>query len=232
MSLPIKFYTVIVRESVITAKVDGGPPRLREQMKGIAEAGLIRWVCMSPGDVDLIVNRLEHHGLTLPATGPDADIAVLDMMRGLLSPCTWLEVLGADLEPKRVRLALQLDLYAEPSGGAAQSGSGLAALLEYVRKDARICPMPIPWNNFWQRLEAAAGSPAPRPLILSGWVWTSDLRKKERLQEQIEWADRLGLVWVADQILRGLKADEWHAPDMPTLADPEPWEWEPEEDEE
>ena len=84
MSVPIRFYTVVVSEAVADAKVDGGSVRLREQVGGVAGSGLIRWVRMALCDADLFVKVLEEHGLTPPHSGPDADIAVLDMIRGCL----------------------------------------------------------------------------------------------------------------------------------------------------
>jgi tellurite resistance-related uncharacterized protein len=47
---------------------------------------------MSAGDVALIVGQLKRAGLAVASQTLDGDVAVVDMQRGLLTPCAWLEV--------------------------------------------------------------------------------------------------------------------------------------------
>lgn len=222
MSVPIKFFTVMVREAVADEKLRGGAPMLVAQLKGVIEEGLIRWVFMSPGDVSDHMKRLQKRGLTPPQSGPHADIALLDMRGGLMAPCAWLEVTGGFGESKRAQLIAN---HAEPPGKCCDEPEILNAasrarrapppaldeLLEYVRQDNRVCPMPRPWHDFWKLISASAneGDGPPLPLVLSVWYLASDARKRECLREQIHWANRNGFLEVADAYLRGLSADQW-----------------------
>src|ERR1700691_4425858 len=58
------------------------------------------------------------------------------------------------------------------------------------------CPKPNPWSDPYLRLrfawEAAGrrGEPPPGPIILSGWVFSSDLDKQDRWGATFEWAER------------------------------------------
>ena len=56
-----------------------------------------------------------------------------------------------------------------------------------------ICPEPIIWNYLYKKLKAFQKrhnlDPPPIPLILNGWVFTSDLEKKIRWEETVRWAD-------------------------------------------
>jgi hypothetical protein len=62
-----------------------------------------------------------------------------------------------------------------------------------------VCPLPIPWNETYQRLlkaweaEGKKGRPPPVPLILNGWVYSNDVEKAERWQATIKWAEARGL---------------------------------------
>ena len=61
-----------------------------------------------------------------------------------------------------------------------------------------VCPLPIPWHETYQRLEAAweergrRGSPPPVPLILSGWVYSNDVAKACRWSDTLSWAESHG----------------------------------------
>ena len=58
-----------------------------------------------------------------------------------------------------------------------------------------ICPNPQIWNEiytslteFYQKNKNKIGTRPPVPLILNGWVFSSDLDKKIRWEETIKWA--------------------------------------------
>lgn len=59
-----------------------------------------------------------------------------------------------------------------------------------------VCPQPQKWNEIHQSLKTAweqAGSQSdvpPIPLILNGWVFSSDFEKKQRWQNTIAWAQQ------------------------------------------
>src|SRR5438094_3576864 len=63
-----------------------------------------------------------------------------------------------------------------------------------------ICPMPDRWVTVHRRLVKAwkaARNPAipepPRPLILNGWAFSSDIEKEERWTATLSWATQHGL---------------------------------------
>lgn len=78
-----------------------------------------------------------------------------------------------------------------------------------------ICPMPMDWNNICERLELEFRKTheipnleglnlwkhigLPIPLILNGWVYSTDTDKQIRWRETIKWAESKGLLWVIEQ---------------------------------
>jgi len=62
----------------------------------------------------------------------------------------------------------------------------------------RICPMPDPWNQAYERLtKFAQFNPCapplpPRPLILAGWVFSNDIDKMQVWEETVDWAVQNG----------------------------------------
>lgn len=62
----------------------------------------------------------------------------------------------------------------------------------------RICPKPTRWNEAFSRLREfarfhACSPPAPPvPLILAGWIFSSDIDKMRRWAETVDWADKNG----------------------------------------
>jgi hypothetical protein len=72
----------------------------------------------------------------------------------------------------------------------------LEELLEYVRADGRVCPMPQRWNELRELLPAHrkinnGWDPAP-PLILGAWWDTPALLKIACLEEHIRFANSDG----------------------------------------
>jgi hypothetical protein len=71
---------------------------------------------------------------------------------------------------------------------------------------SRVCPNPIPWNNIFQQLTSHAGSNScvpefpPKPLILAGWAYSSDLEKAQRWEETVAWANFNGCASLVDQL--------------------------------
>ena len=63
-------------------------------------------------------------------------------------------------------------------------------LKKYVTSNKRICPMPMPWNEFLDILEIKEKMPPHLiPLILNGW-FASDLEKRKRILAQIDYASK------------------------------------------
>jgi hypothetical protein len=69
-----------------------------------------------------------------------------------------------------------------------------------------VCPLPVVWNDIYKRLHAAwvsggsCGDPPPVPLILNGWVFTSDMDKKCRWDATLAWARGHSLVLLIPQL--------------------------------
>ena len=90
----------------------------------------------------------------------------------------------------------------------------LEELLQYVRDEDRVCPVPERWNVLWEMLPGQ-GRVGPRgqpglPLILSAWWHSSTSEKRRRVEEHIRWADEHGALAEVDGFLRGLQESDWH----------------------
>jgi len=68
------------------------------------------------------------------------------------------------------------------------------SLIAYSQENDRVCPEPDRWNELWkllpQRSRIGAAWQPSLPLILAAWDHTSNLEKKLRLAEHIEWAEK------------------------------------------
>ncbi len=86
--------------------------------------------------------------------------------------------------------------------------------MEYCKQDNRVCPVPDAWVKLWQllpnKVQKGAGYKPSAPLILSGWGYSSDQDKSDRLQEHIRWADANGVIEELDNYLRSLNDLDWH----------------------
>jgi len=89
----------------------------------------------------------------------------------------------------------------------------LKALLEYVKADGRVCPMPDYWNQLWELLpdkkRVGMSWEPPLPLILAAWWDTPLLAKTLRLDEHIRYAAEHGALDQVDTYLRGLTPEQW-----------------------
>ena len=88
-----------------------------------------------------------------------------------------------------------------------ENDQGLAALLEHASADDRICPLPGKWDEFWKLIGVP---PDLKPLILSGWAFSTDREKRERFREQITYAATTGNFATAKNFIEALEAQEWH----------------------
>jgi hypothetical protein len=90
----------------------------------------------------------------------------------------------------------------------------LNALLEYVKSDGRICPMPIYWQELWDMLpdrkqKSSGGWEPSVPLILAAWYEVPAMLKMLRLAEHINYAAEHGVLDEVDKYLRHLNPDQW-----------------------
>jgi hypothetical protein len=105
----------------------------------------------------------------------------------------------------------------EPMGmaGAARVESRAKATLDEVmalaRRNNRSCPLPAPWAAFYELLPVRGdGTKAPLPVDRQGWTASSAMHKRLRLRDQIEWADRTGVLQAAHDFLARLPEEHWH----------------------
>ena len=106
--------------------------------------------------------------------------------------------------------------FLEVPGAAAAGLSGSQATLDEVmalaRRNNRACPLPAPWAAFHDLLPARVGdgAKAPPPVDRQGWTASSAMHKRLRLRDQIEWADRTGVLQAAHDFLARLPEEHWH----------------------
>lgn len=94
------------------------------------------------------------------------------------------------------------------------SESTIESLIAYCRENRRVCPMPQVWNELWETLperhRVGDSWEPPLPLILGAWHFASNLEKRLRLEEHIQWAEQHGSLVEVDQFLRSLPESDWH----------------------
>ena len=88
------------------------------------------------------------------------------------------------------------------------------SLMAYCCEHGRVCPLPPRWVELWEllpeRVQVGAGWQPPLPLILAAWHDCSDLQKRLRLAEHIEWAEKRGTLPTVASFLRSLAETDWH----------------------
>src|SRR5512139_575297 len=89
--------------------------------------------------------------------------------------------------------------------GMAEESQQLASLLEYVKAEQRVCPMPVRWQELWEMLpgrqrRGVSWEPPP-PLILGEWWSSPSFAKAERLTEHIQYAATHGVLVEVDRFL-------------------------------
>ena len=101
-------------------------------------------------------------------------------------------------------------------------------LIGQVRLQGRVCPLPLAWTALWKSLPVEPRdekrTKPPPPLIFAAWFESSDLQKRDRFEEHLRWAEKLGAIEEAAAFLRALSDADWHLlPDSPkpdSAADP------------
>ena len=90
----------------------------------------------------------------------------------------------------------------------------LDEVMNLARRNNRACPRPQPWVAFHQllpsRVQQGRTVDAPLPLIAGAWNAASPMQKRLRLRDQIEWADRAGVLQAAHDFLARLPEEHWH----------------------
>ena len=68
----------------------------------------------------------------------------------------------------------------------------------------KICPLPLYWIEVhrslmdYSRNHSCDPSMPPKPLVLAGWNFSSDLEKKIRWEETLDWAKENGCLFLTD----------------------------------
>jgi len=79
---------------------------------------------------------------------------------------------------------------------------------------SRVCPQPRKWNQLYEilpnRTRVGGGWQPALPLILAAWWDTTDISKRSRLREHIEWAAQNGALSIVHTFLASLPEGEWH----------------------
>lgn len=101
-----------------------------------------------------------------------------------------------------------------PAPAKATRIASLDDVMALARRNNRSCPMPMPWAALCKVLAAqpaAAGQPPlPGPIGGAAWAATSSMHKRLRLRDQVEWAQRAGLLQLAYEALAALDEAQWH----------------------
>lgn len=82
-----------------------------------------------------------------------------------------------------------------------------------ARRNNRVCPRPDRWNALSAllppRRTARGEQPPPAPATGAAWAVTPSLTKRLVFREQIEWAEREGVLEAVLDFLQNLREDEW-----------------------
>lgn len=89
----------------------------------------------------------------------------------------------------------------------------LEAAMLVARKNNRVCPRPERWDAFMQLLPAKKSlrgtQHPPAPATGAAWAVTPALTKRLCFREQIEWAERAGVLEAVMQFMQSMPEEEW-----------------------
>jgi hypothetical protein len=94
MAIAMEFFNIIIPKTVIAANYPGGVDRcMKDGGPGTLEDEyLIRGGAMSWYDMERIIRYFEQFGIRyLDERGKAVDMVVVDMLRGPMTPCDWIE---------------------------------------------------------------------------------------------------------------------------------------------
>jgi hypothetical protein len=82
--------------------------------------------------------------------------------------------------------------------------------MEDILTNNRICPKPMIWNELYKMMcEDLKAHTIPKPLILSGWNFSSDLEKATRFREHLSLIDFNSDNRIREFVL-AIKEEDWH----------------------
>jgi len=93
---------------------------------------------------------------------------------------------------------------------AAQPPLSVEALMLEARRNNRVCPLPLPWSELYGLLEGSRHVDLPPPPLERGiWRQSSDLQKRLRFRDYVDWAERHGRLREVQRFMDGLAESEW-----------------------
>jgi hypothetical protein len=111
----------------------------------------------------------------------------------------------------------------QPSGPVSLSGSvesdrqradaaplSADALMVIARRNNRVCPKPARWSELYRVLEGTRYVDLEPPPV-EHWIWSklSDLQRRLRFREHVEWAERHGKLSTLARFMDGLSEADW-----------------------
>jgi len=90
----------------------------------------------------------------------------------------------------------------------------LEEVIEFCKKNNRVCPRPIVWIEFYSMLKNRKQNPKgewepPLPLLMSAWTSTSANEKQSRFIEHLKWAHKEGQINVIYTIIKRWSESNW-----------------------
>jgi|SaaInlV_120m_DNA_4_1040238.scaffolds.fasta_scaffold07283_2 hypothetical protein len=94
----------------------------------------------------------------------------------------------------------------------------LQELLDYCQSKGRICLNPNEWEGMFNRFRLHKNfstKTIPNPLVLSGWTYSDNDRKRLVFLIHIYWAYRNDLLYWVDKYIKSINEDKWHTQRYP-----------------
>jgi hypothetical protein len=84
------------------------------------------------------------------------------------------------------------------------------AVMVIARRNNRVCPQPALWTRLYRQLQGDRYVDLQPPPV-DRWIWSklSDLQKRLRFREQIEWAERHGKLAEVAGFVDSLPESDW-----------------------
>ena len=112
---------------------------------------------------------------------------------------------------KKARSSISAEAAAHPLLASDQARS----LLEYCTADLRVCPTEEAWESIASRLKESVSIKAavrcfPNCLTAAASCYYGDVHKVGCIEEQIVWADKYGVLDIADALFRSVPHAQWN----------------------
>ncbi len=85
----------------------------------------------------------------------------------------------------------------------------IEALIDEIAGPDWVCPMPMKWNDLYEKLPDTERKQVPIPLVLTGWWYTGSDEKKERFMVHLRWARDKSVLDDILEYLKKLDETEW-----------------------